>query len=131
MFFRYALTIPAGTPELDPIELYCNLTHGIVTGVWVGFPAGCAATVRVRIYRQEHQLWPLNPGAYFAGDNYVFNFDERFELFQPPYQVLVRGSSPEAQQKHEVTICFEVFTTEETWGLALLESIFGSAVSEE
>jgi hypothetical protein len=125
MFFRYTLTVPADTKEDAPVELYCDLTHGIITGVWVGFPRGCAGLVKLRIYRYEHQAWPTNPAEAFAWDNFVYHFEERFELYQPPYQLILRAYSPDSQHDHEIMAAFEVFTTPEPWWAGIIEGLFG------
>lgn len=126
MFFRYTLTIPANTAEDSPQELYCNLTYGIVTRVMVGFPRGAAGLAGVRIFHQEHQVWPTNPGDAFAWDGFVFDFEENFELYQPPYTLLVRAYNLDECYKHEVMVCFGVHTTPMPFLSRILAGIFGS-----
>jgi hypothetical protein len=125
MLFRYSFTVPADTLPTDPVELYCELTHGVITGVWVGFPRGCAGMVNVRIFRHEHQVWPTNLGEALAWDNYVFQTDVPYELFQPPYQVLIRADSPDTCYPHEIMVAFELSTTPLNWWQGLISSVFG------
>lgn len=125
MFYRYALPIPKSTAEGSPVELVCELTHGVVTHVWVGFPRGCAGLARVSIYEGVHQVWPTNSEEHFAWDDFVYDFEERFELYTAPYELVIKGWNEDELYAHEVMVCFELFTTPIPWLTDLIQSIFG------
>lgn len=126
MFFRYTLTVPANTPESDPVDLYCDLTYGVITKVMVGFPRGCAGLAHVRILHQAHQVWPTNPDDTFAWDDFVFEFEENFELYQPAYELIIRAHNLDECYPHEVMVCFGVHTTPMPFLSRILASIFGA-----
>jgi len=125
VLFRYSFTVPANTLAADPVELTCELTHGVITGTWVGFPRGCAAMVNVRILQGLHQVWPTNPDEALAWDNYVFQTDVPYEMYQPPYQLVIRADSPGTCYDHEIMVAFEMSTTPLNWWQGLISSIFG------
>ncbi|GAH78728.1 unnamed protein product, partial [marine sediment metagenome] len=57
-----------------------------------------------KIFRHEHQIWPTNLDGSFRTDGYTIAFDEYEELKVKPYELLVRGYSPDADYEHVVTI---------------------------
>lgn len=125
MFFRHTLDIPANTAKTDPLELVADLTHGIITRVMVGFPRGAAGLAHVRILRGGHQVWPTNPEEDFAWDNFVFNFEENYELYDQPYQLTIQGYNLDECYPHEVMVCFGVHTTPMPFLSRILSGIFG------
>ena len=104
MFYDYAVLIPAGTPEDDPVEQELNLTHGIIHRVEVEFPAGCRGYAYLAIYHREHQAFPTNINEAFNGEGYTIPIDEYFDLTEPPHNLLVRGWSPNAIYPHTITV---------------------------
>ncbi|MBA7479976.1 hypothetical protein ES707_15420 [subsurface metagenome] len=104
MFYDFAIKIPKGTKEVAPVEQEFNLTHGIIHRVEVEFYPGPRRYVWVKIFHHEHQLWPTNLDGSFQTDAYTIAFDEYEELLEAPYNLLVRGYSPEADYDHVVTV---------------------------
>ena len=131
MFFRYTLDVPANTAEGDPQELICDLTYGIVTRVMVGFPRGAAGLAHCRIFHHEHQVWPTNPEEGFAWDDFVFIFEENYELHQAPYELKIRAWNDDECYPHEIMVCFGVHTTPMPFLSRVLGAIFGTPGGEE
>ena len=104
MFYDFAILIPAGTTEAAPKEETLKLTYGIIHRVEVEFTPGCHRYAFVRIYKDEHQLLPTNPDQAFASDGHTIVIDEHEELFYPPYTLVVRGYSPEADYDHTIIV---------------------------
>ena len=104
MFYNFAILIPKGKTEDDPVEEELNLTHGIIHRVEVEFYPGPRRYAWVKIFYREHQLWPTNLDGSFRTDGYTIAFDEYEEMFEPPHTLLVRGYSPDADFPHVVTV---------------------------
>lgn len=104
MFYDFAITIPAGRGEDNPVEEILELNEGIIHRVAVEFYPGPRRYVWVKIFRHEHQVWPTNPDGSFRTDAYTIAFDEYYELKGRPTQLLVRGYSPDADYSHVVTV---------------------------
>jgi len=104
MFYRFTLVVPANTPEDDPVRLDVKLTHGIIHRVEIGFPPGLAGLVHVAIFEREHQLWPTNPGEWFAWDNYNVAFDEEYYMLEAPYELSIRGWSEDDTYDQPVVV---------------------------
>ena len=56
MFYDFAITIPAKTPESAPVEEELKLTHGIIHRVEVEFYPGPRRYAWVKIFRGGHQV---------------------------------------------------------------------------
>jgi len=104
LFYDFAVTIPAGTPEDSPVEKTLKLTHGVVHRLEVEFYPGARRYVWVKIFHEEHQVWPTNPDGSFQTDGYTIAFDDFYELKTEPFSFTVRGYSPNADYDHVVTI---------------------------
>ena len=103
MFYCFLLTVPAETTEANPAELVMRLTAGTVYRVSVGFPLGCVGLVHVAIDRFKHQVWPSNPGASFAWDDYNVDFAEEYELREAPCTLVLRAWNEDDSFAHTVT----------------------------
>ena len=104
MFYDFAITIPAGRTEDDPVEEILELNEGVIHRVEVEFYPGPRRYVYLKLFRHEHQLWPTNPDGSFRTDAYTISFDEYYELKGEPLQLLARGYSPDADYDHVVTV---------------------------
>lgn len=104
MFYDFAITIKAKTTEAEPKEQILQLAYGIIHRVEVEFYPGPRRYAWVKIFRHEHQIWPTNLDGSFRTDGYTIAFDEYEELKVKPYELLVRGYSPDANYDHVVTI---------------------------
>jgi hypothetical protein len=104
VFYDYALTIPANTTAASPSELEISLTHGVIHRVEIEFPAGCAGLAHLAVFLREFQLFPTNPGREFASDDHVIAFDDYFEMFEPPHNLLLRGYNTDDTYSHTITV---------------------------
>ena len=104
MFYDYALTIPANTAKGAPSEQEISLTHGVIHRVEIEFPAGCAGLAHLAIFLREFQLYPTNPDREFASDGYTIAFNDYFELFEPPHNLVIRGYNTDDTYSHTITV---------------------------
>jgi len=116
MLFEYPLTVPADTAEAAPATLECLLSAGTVIRVDVQFPAGCAGSVYVTIWRHDHQVWPVNLDEAISGDNTVVTFPVSYDLEDEPFSFLVKGWSPDTTYDHKITFRFALLSLEEAQG---------------
>ena len=112
MWYEFTLTIPAGTTVKNPVSLEMKLTHGVVHRVTIEAAPGCKRYAAVRILQCEKQVIPTNPDQDVALNSNMREFDERIELFEPPYTLKVIGYSPNATYDHEYRIGIGVLPPE-------------------
>ena len=89
MFYDLSLTIPPNTSKAAPLEHHLLLCRGVINHVEIGFPPGCAGLAHLQINRSGTQIWPTNPQGSFNTDGYNILFDEHYEMFYEPYEVLL------------------------------------------
>jgi len=104
VFYAWDITISAGTAEASPITQVLKLTKGVITGVWVKFPAGCRGLVKVRLLRSEFQLVPLSRGEWVTGDDETVPTETYYVLKETPAQLKFVGCSPGTSYAHMVTV---------------------------
>jgi len=104
MFFAWDVEIPAGTLETNPVTQTLKLSKGVITGLWIKFPSGCAGLVKVRILRSEFQLVPLSKGEWVTGDDETIPTETFYDLEQTPAQLKFLGCSPGSGYAHKVTV---------------------------
>lgn len=119
MWFHYTLSVPAGTKENAPEEKELNLTHGVIKYIAIPWDVGANYNVKVRIYRFEHQIFPINSDEPACGCDFVEGGEEHLPILEPPQVLLARGYSPDAVEDHDVTILINVLPLEvaEPWRL--------------
>lgn len=91
MFRFIQLWIPPNTLESAPATKLIQLTEGVITHWWVGFPDGCADHVHVTVYEFEHQILPRGEDEDLFWNNYVFGIPDSYKLTEEPYEIEVRA----------------------------------------
>ncbi len=104
MFYTYTITVPAATAQNAPAELDLSLSHGVIHRVSVSFPPGCAHLVEVTILQHNHQLWPSSVGGTLKADSFTIEWDDYFELFEPPHVLIARCWAPTTRFPHDIEI---------------------------
>jgi len=112
MFFEYALTIPANTLEAAPEELTAALAPGTVASVGVDFAPGCRGLVHVSMWRSDHQVWPVNLDGDIAADGKVVEWPEDYDLNDEPYDLTLKGWSPNTSFAHTIIFRFALLPLE-------------------
>lgn len=122
MWFHYTLTVKAGTLESAPGEKELNLTYGVIKWIAIPWDAATNRMVFVRIYRFEHQIFPINLDEAACGADFVEGGEEHYQMFEPPHVLLARGYAPETRHDHKVTILINVLPeiVAEPWKAAFL-----------
>ncbi len=126
MFYEFSLTIPADTPESEPVSVDAALVAGTIEHVEVQFWAGHRGNVHVRILEQEHQVWPTNVGDWLTSEAYTISFDEHYVLVDRPYTLLIEGWNEDTDYDHQIIVRFSVSVGR--WTIADLASMLGGPV---
>jgi len=121
MRFVQTLSVPAGKTEALPAEQAVRLIGGTLKHIEIAFPPGPGSHVSVVIMDRNLQIAPINPEASFAWDDYTMSFSMNYPLDDAPYELLLRGWSPEAVFAHTITFRFDVEPAEEDDRSAILD----------
>jgi len=106
MIFNFDITVPAGTPQNDPIRKTLKLTYGIIHFLEILSSYGCAGKVFCAIYQGSHQVWPTNPDESFRLWGIPIQGREFYPIIEYPYTLEFRGWAPEATYNHVVVVRF-------------------------
>lgn len=115
MLYRFAVTVPSGTPQASPVSHRLRLTYGVVEKVEVTFPAGCAGLVGVRILHREHVVWPTSPDEWFVSDDFTISFPEYFPIDEDPFELEVHAYNLDETYDHTIILRFAVTIPREDW----------------
>ena len=124
MFYNFAVVVTAGSTEANPTVETLKLTKGIIHRVEVEFPRGCKGYVSLKLYHQEHQVWPSNPPGAFKTDAYTVPIDEHYKLDSAPYSLKARGWAPSATYDHTITVRIGILSEEVLSPLTGLGAMF-------
>jgi hypothetical protein len=113
MFYDFSITVPANTPEYDPIEQILPLTAGVVQKLSIQFPRGTFALVHVKLLYHEFQVWPTNPDGSFNADGYPLEWEESYELDTEPYEMKAVLWSDADTYDYDINIRLSILRTED------------------
>jgi hypothetical protein len=106
VFWEYTLTIPANTPASAPVESDVNLSPGTIVRVDVQFPRGCVGLVHVKIWKEEHQVWPVNVDGNIASEGQTVSWPEDYDVTDEPFTLTLRGWNLDDTFAHTITFRF-------------------------
>lgn len=108
MLFDFDIIIPAHTPSTNPVETRVRLTWGTLTEIRVMFPPGPATLVHVTVSDRLLQLMPANPDGDLNFDDAIIRSLLEYDIVDAPYELIVRGWSPDAVYAHSITVQCEM-----------------------
>ncbi len=106
MLYSKQITISANTSQANSSKSYFKVNKGVISNMWITFPAGCAGLVKLRIYHEGHPFVPVNADNYLRGDNYTFQFPVMFEITEEPMALTVEAWNEDETYSHTVDIMF-------------------------
>jgi len=104
MLFSKQITVSADTSETNAIPTYIKIQTGVVSKVWITFPAGCAGLVKMRVLHGGHPFIPVNADNYLRGDNFTFELPVMYEITDHPTILSVLVWNEDATYSHTVDI---------------------------
>lgn len=111
MWYRGALTVPAGTTEAAPAELEIGVCRGTISQFYRLFPPGCAGKVALQVLHQTRQIFPTTPGTSYLGDGSEILGPASVILDEPEFILTLRGWAPDTDYNHTVYCEFYIEQT--------------------
>lgn len=106
MLFSKQITVSASTTEANATPTYIKTTKGVISRIWVTFPAGCAGLVKMRILHGGHPFIPVNADNYLRGDNYTFELPVMYEITDHPTILTILVWNDDATYSHTIDVLF-------------------------
>ena len=131
MLFAYDFTIPASTPLTNPYTDKIRLDTGTLTQVKMRFRAGCHNRVFVAIYDGLQQILPAHDTTALYGDDVTFIIPMSYALTDKPYEIILKGWSPDTRYQHVISFWFDIIETaqeKKTGALASLAHLLGGSL---
>ena len=106
MLYSKQITVSASTTEANSSKSYFKVNKGVISNMWITFPAGCAGLVKLRIYHEGHPFLPVNQDNYIAADNYTFQFPVMYEITEEPMRLTVEAWNEDDTYDHTISVLF-------------------------
>jgi hypothetical protein len=113
MFYDFAVVVPAGTTQDDPVEQRLKLTAGVIIKADIEFPAGCRGYVYLVVNDDGHQVWPTNPSEQFNTEDFTISMLEIYPVLTEPFELRAIAWSPQTNYDHTITIRIDLIRIED------------------
>jgi len=136
MHFFFEVVVPRGTVEESPYEETLRLTSGVITSVLVYIPRGHVGLAHLQLLYHEHQLYPLNTGGSYRGNETTIGFTEYQPVTVSPYELKARAWNLDDTFDHAFLVGLAMQRPEEMGmeipavSLEALNSLIGQAIPE-
>ncbi len=112
MFYNFAITVPAGRLEAEPVEQELNLTYGVIHRVIVIGRPGFNGYVKARLYYRRHQIIPTNIDEEIIPGRFPLIYPEHYFLYEPPHNLVVIAYSPGSVEPHTFEVSIGILAPE-------------------
>lgn len=104
MLYVFDFETPANTPATAKKRTALRMSAGIIQKIEIVIPPGPAHLLHLQITDGLHQVWPSNEEGDFAGDNDRIDFEDYYELLQPPFELYAYTWNEDEVYPHRVII---------------------------
>ena len=129
MLYSKQITLESGKTEATSTKTYFKVNKGVISNMWITFPAGCAGLVKLRIYHEGHPFVPVNADNYLRGDNVTFQFPVMFEITEEPMALTVEAWNEDETYNHTIDIMFLILPKSVVLPVGATEGILESLKS--
>jgi len=134
MHFFFMVTIPANTLQTAPVTQILPIANAIITRVQIVIPPGPQGLTYLQLGYHGSQLYPLNPGGSYSGDDLIIEFDEYQPTIVSPYQLIATAWNLDTVNAHSFLIAITQLRPEEmqmeipATSIAALSTLIGQQV---
>jgi len=108
MLYQRTLTVPANTPETEPVSATLKLAYGASTRREIEFPDGCHGLVHVRVNEHGWQVLPWSRDEWLASEGSVIVDDSVYPLETVPYVFTLIAYNEDTANSHAITLRVQV-----------------------
>jgi hypothetical protein len=125
MLFETSITIPKSTDSTAPTTVLLRVAHGIITKIMVRPRPGHAGLAHCVILHHEHQIAPSTENMDFAGDTFPVDWEEYYEVYQPPYELKIKGWNDDDTYAHTFDIFVAILPRKAIIATAIIDALKG------
>ena len=107
--YSEAFKVPAGEEKWFELEVEGD----VIDMVRVRFPPGPCGLLRVSVFYGNEQLFPVEPGTWFKGDNEVIEWSEYYPLPEAKTKLTIKAVNEDDTYEHSFYLTINVKTKEE------------------
>lgn len=104
MLFETSITIPITATQANPEVVILKIAHGIITKIMVRPRAGHQNLAHCVILHHEHQIAPSTENMDLHGEFFPIDWEEYYEVYQPPYELKIKGWNDDDTLPHTFTV---------------------------
>ena len=104
MLFSASITIPQSTAQTSPTVVIMGIASGVITKVMVRPRPGHNGLAHCVIRYQEHQAFPSTELMEIHGDTFPIDWEEHYEISQPPFALKIEGWNDDDTYAHTFDI---------------------------
>jgi hypothetical protein len=123
MLFEASITIPAARTWANPATVILPIGHGVITKIMVRPRPGHAGVAHCVIRHHEHQIAPSQESMDFHGDAFPIDWEEDYEVSQPPYELKIEGWNDSTLYPHTFDVFVAVLDRQRTLITATTDAI--------
>ena len=129
MLYSKQIKLSSGATEATATKTYFKVNKGVISTIWIVFPAGCAGLVKLRIYHEGHPFLPVNQNNYIRGNDYTFVFPVMYEITEEPMILTVEAWNEDGNYDHTIDILFLILPKSVVLPVGATEGILESLKS--
>ena len=134
MHYFFEVSVPANTPQDNAIKQILPLTSGVITTVLIYIPRGHVGLTNLQIYYHTAQLYPLNQGGSYRGNETPIQFTEYQPITVDPCELEAVAWNSDDTYDHSFFIGLAVLRPEEmnqeipATSISALEQLIGTTL---
>ncbi len=113
MHYFFPITVLKNTLQSAPYYERLRLTYGVITSFFLYIPRGHVGLTGLQILYHERQLYPLNTGGYYTGNETTIPFIEYQPITVNPYELKARAWNTDDTYDHTFYLGLSVLRPEE------------------
>ena len=123
MNYELRLVVPNSTLKAAPVEGTLKIHPGVVTRVRLLWPTGAAQLGHAQVFRFSKVLWPPYDDQDFTGNGLPIEWNEEYEIIEPPYELTVRAWNDDDTFPHTLTFGVAVLPIDTAAGGGVLKKL--------
>ena len=104
MIIQKTIQIPANTSKEDNFKTLIKLTKGLIYQIDFYFPPGSCGLAGICIFLNEVQIYPINLGEFFIGENNNISFPDTIIVGESPYDLVVLCYNEDTLFSHQIIL---------------------------
>ena len=123
MLFKASIIIPANTTEANAIIAMLPIARGVITKFMVRPRPGHASLAHLVILHHEWQMAPSSGSMNLHGDTFPIDWEEYYEITQPPYELKLKGWNEDDTYPHRFDVFLAILPRKAIISIAVVDAI--------